>query len=304
MKHIFFILLATIGLISCGNTAQNAQNEANANTQNPIMPIVFVGENTEVVLTDYLPALTEEDEVVFSTEPSYQVSNVTAESITLNGDHTLSILSVDVPAKGLHYDIPIVPQSQYEVGLATKSFSDSTITISVLNNYEHLQFRVLWQDTRAKECVEYEQYGTEATITIEPAWRESKGRSFVRVYAYADGKHLNDLLIPMQDGKVVYRSLSPEDGWAFLHDSRSVTLADVRTADVFAESHLPGSVNLPIAELNPSSSSKLGKRNKTILVYCQSGTRSKQATKALYAYGFTDVYDIGGMAVFYKHKPE
>lgn len=107
-----------------------------------------------------------------------------------------------------------------------------------------------------------------------------------------------------KDGKVVYRSLSPEDGWAFLHDSRSVTLADVRTADEFAESHLPGSVNLPIAELSPSSSSKLGKRNKTILVYCQSGTRSKQATKALYAYGFTDVYDIGGMAVFYKHKPE
>ena len=119
MKHIFFILLATIGLISCGNNAQNAQNEANANTQNPIMPIVFVGENTEVVLTDYLPALTEEDEVVFSTEPSYQVSNVTAQGFTLNGDHTLSILSVDVPAKGLHYDIPIVPQSQYEVGLAT-----------------------------------------------------------------------------------------------------------------------------------------------------------------------------------------
>ena len=203
MKHIFLILLATIGLISCGNKTQNAQNEANANTQNPIMPIVFVGENTEVILTDYLPALTAEDQVVFTTEPSYQVSNITAESITLNGDYTLSVLSVDVPNKGLHYDIPIVPQSQYEVGLATKSFSDSTLTISVLNEYEHLQFRVLWQDARAKEYVEYEQYGSEATITIEPTWRESKGRSFIRVYAYADGKHLNDLLIPMQDGKVV-----------------------------------------------------------------------------------------------------
>ena len=203
MKHILFILLATIGLISCGNNAQNAHNEANANTQNPIMPIVFVGENTEVILTDYLPALTEEDEVVFSTEPSYQVTNVTAEGFTLNGDHTLSVLTVEVPAKGLHYDIPIVPQSPYEVGLTTKSFSDSTITIGVLNQYEHLQFRIFWQDARAKEYINYEQYGTEATITIEPAWRESKGRSFVRVYAYADGKHLNDLLIPMQDGKVI-----------------------------------------------------------------------------------------------------
>ena len=202
MKHILLILMATIGLVSCCNQSHNAE-EANANTQNPIMPIVFVGENTEVMLTDYLPALTAEDEVVFTTEPSYQVSNVTTEGFTLNGDHTLSILSVDVPAKGLHYDIPIVPQSQYEVGLVTQSFSDSTITIGVLNKYEHLQFRVLWQDTRAKEYVQYGQYDDNAVITIEPAWRESKGRSFIRVYAYADGKYLNDLLIPMQDGKVV-----------------------------------------------------------------------------------------------------
>ena len=203
MKHILFILVATIGLASCCNQSRCAQQEANANTQNPIMPITFVGENTEVILTDYLPALSAEDEVVFTTEPSYQVSNVTAEGFTLNGDHTLSVLGVDVPAKGLHYDIPIVPQSQYEVGLVTKSFSDSTITLAVLNEYEHLQFRVFWQDTRAKELVEYGQYDTEAIIAIEPAWRESKGRSFIRVYAYADGKHLNDLLIPMQDGKVV-----------------------------------------------------------------------------------------------------
>lgn len=203
MKHILFILVATIGLASCCNQSRCAQQEANANTQNPIMPITFVGENTEVILTDYLPALGAEDEVVFTTEPSYQVSNVTAEGFTLNGDHTLSVLGVDVPAKGLHYDIPIVPQSQYEVGLVTKSFSDSTITLAVLNEYEHLQFRVFWQDTRAKELVEYGQYDTEAIIAIEPAWRESKGRSFIRVYAYADGKHLNDLLIPMQDGKVV-----------------------------------------------------------------------------------------------------
>lgn len=108
----------------------------------------------------------------------------------------------------------------------------------------------------------------------------------------------------VKDGKVVYRSLSPEDGWAMLNSNRNITLADVRTADEFNETHLPGSVNLPIGELNPATSSKFGKRGKTIFVYCQSGTRSKQATKSLYAYGFTDVYDIGGMAAFYKRKPQ
>ena len=204
MKHTLLIIIAALGLISCSTTAkQAAQPEANANTQNPIMPITYVGENTEVILTDYLPALEAEDQVVLSTEPSYQVTNANAEGFTLNGDHTLSVLSVDVPNKGLHYDIPIVPQSKYEVGLTTKSFTDSTITLGVLNEYEHLQFRVFWQDTRAKEYVEYGQYDPQAIITIEPAWRESKGRSFIRVYAYGDGKHLNDILIPLQDGKVI-----------------------------------------------------------------------------------------------------
>ncbi len=204
MKHTLLTILAAMTLISCSTTAtQTPQPEANANTQNPIMPIVFTGEDTHVVLTDYLPALEADDQVLLSTEPSYQVINANAEGFTLNGDHTLSVLSVDVPNKGLHYDIPIVPQSQYEVGLTTKSFTDSTITLGVLNEYEHLQFRIFWQDTRAKEYVSYGQYEPEAVITIEKAWRESKGRSFIRVYAYGDGKHLNDILIPLQDGKVV-----------------------------------------------------------------------------------------------------
>ena len=204
MKHTLLTIIAALGLISCSTTAtQTPQSEVNANTQNPIMPIIFGGEHTHVTLTDYLPALEAEDQVLISTEPSYQVTNATADGFTLDGDHTLSVLSVDVPNKGLHYDIPIVPQSKYEVGLSTKSFTDSTITLNVLNEYEHLQFRVFWQDTRATEYVEYGQYDPQAIITIEPAWRESKGRSFIRVYAYGDGKHLNDILIPLQDGKVV-----------------------------------------------------------------------------------------------------
>ncbi len=108
----------------------------------------------------------------------------------------------------------------------------------------------------------------------------------------------------IKDGKVIYRSLSPADGWAMLNDARNVTLADVRTPEEYNESHLPNSINLSVMDLNASTSSKLGKRSKTILVYCQSGTRSKNAVKLLYRYGFTDVYDIGGMALFYKNKPQ
>ena len=200
MKKILLSILVASSLMACCNCACG---DRNANTQNPIMPIVYNGGEQVIYLTDYLPQVSNFDNLVFTTEPSYQVLSAENGLLTLVGDLTLSILSATDKESGIQYDIPVTPQSNYEVGLVTKSFTDSTITIGVLNDYEHLQFRVLWQDTRATEYINYEQYGTEATLTIEPAWRESKGRSFIRVYAMGDGKRLNDLLIPLENGKVV-----------------------------------------------------------------------------------------------------
>ena len=206
MKRIVLSIMVAVGLIACNTTEKVAVVDRNADTQNPIMPIMFNGGNDftqTIYLTDYLPQVTCFDSLVFTTEPSYQVLKVEEGQLTLTGDYTLSILNVKDLNTGITYDIPIIPQSKYEVGLVTKSFTDSTITIGVLNEYEHLQFRVLWQDTRAKEYISYGQYDPEATITIEKAWRESKGRSFIRVYALGDGKNLNDLLIPLENGKVL-----------------------------------------------------------------------------------------------------
>ena len=200
MKKILLSILVASSLMACCNCACG---DRNANTQNPIMPIVYNGGEQVIYLTDYLPQVSNFDNLVFTTEPSYQVLSAENGLLTLVGDLTLSVLSATDKESGIQYDIPVTPQSNYEVGLVTKSFTDSTITIGVLNDYEHLQFRVLWQDTRATEYINYEQYGTEAPLTIEPAWRESNGRSFIRVYAMGDGKRLNDLLIPLENGKVV-----------------------------------------------------------------------------------------------------
>ena len=208
MKKIVLLFAAALGLVACGAPEKQAVVERNANTQNPIMPIAYTNSSAkgqEIYLTDYLPQVNNWDSLNFSTEPSYQVLDVDVENgiLTLIGDQTLSVLSVEDLTTGIHYDIPIIAVSNYEVGLVTKSFTDSTITIGVLNEYEHLQFRIFWQNKQADEFVEYTQYGEEAIITIEQEWRNSTGRSFVRVYAMGDGKQLNDILIPLENGKVV-----------------------------------------------------------------------------------------------------
>ena len=206
MKKIFLSIMVAASLVACSTTSTQQTVDRNADTQNPIMPIMYGNGNelTETIyLTDYLPQVTNYESLTFTTEPSYQVLSVGDGKLELMGDNTLSILRATDLTTGIAYDIPILPYSNYEVGLVTKSFTDSTITIGVLNEYEHLQFRVLWQNSRATEGVEYGQYDTEATITIEKAWRESQGRTFIRVYALGDGKNLNDLLIPLENGKVV-----------------------------------------------------------------------------------------------------
>ena len=203
MRKIILSVMFAASLVACCNKECDQRNAA---TQNPIMPIHYVGSyngTDTIYLTDYLPQVSNFDSLTITTEPSYQVLGVENGLLTLTGDQTLSILTAKDLTTGITYDIPIVPSSSYEVGLVTKAFTDSTISIGVLNAYEHLQFRVLWQDTRATEFVTYEQYGSEAIISIEKAWRESQGRSFIRVYALGDGKNLNDLLIPLENGKVV-----------------------------------------------------------------------------------------------------
>ena len=203
MRKIILSVMFAASLVACCNKECDQRNAA---TQNPIMPIHYVGSyngTDTIYLTDYLPQVSNFDSLTITTEPSYQVLGVENGLLTLTGDQTLSILTAKDLTTGITYDIPIVPSSSYEVGLVTKAFTDSTISIGVLNAYEHLQFRVLWQDTRATEFVAYEQYGSEAIISIEKAWRESQGRSFIRVYALGDGKNLNDLLIPLENGKVL-----------------------------------------------------------------------------------------------------
>jgi hypothetical protein len=85
--------------------------------------------------------------------------------------------------------------------MVTKGYSCCAVSVELLQSYNDVQWLVLWQNQKATTDVLVE--GNIATISIEQAWKESKGRSFIRVYAYADGKKLNDLLIPMENGEVL-----------------------------------------------------------------------------------------------------
>ena len=68
-------------------------------------------------------------------------------------------------------------------------------------------------------------------------------------------------------------------------------IVDVRTLDEYESGHLKGAVNVPVSEIKNIDISK----DKKIVVYCRSGSRSNTAAKELIELGYEKVYDMGGI---------
>ena len=69
-------------------------------------------------------------------------------------------------------------------------------------------------------------------------------------------------------------------------------LLDVRSPQEYKEGHLNGAINIPLYELERCCSCNLKEKNKTIIVYCQSGIRSKKAIKILRKNEFNNLYHL------------
>lgn len=77
------------------------------------------------------------------------------------------------------------------------------------------------------------------------------------------------------------------------NDANSI-LIDVRSPQEYKENHLENSVNIPLYDLSKNIEKIYPDKNKTIIVYCQSGNRSKKAIEILHKQGYENVYNIAG----------
>jgi rhodanese-related sulfurtransferase len=71
-------------------------------------------------------------------------------------------------------------------------------------------------------------------------------------------------------------------------------LVDVRSPAEFAAGHLPGAVNVPVAEA-ARQLGELEPRDRPIVVYCHTGARAARAAHALRSAGFSSVHNLGAM---------
>lgn len=76
-------------------------------------------------------------------------------------------------------------------------------------------------------------------------------------------------------------------------------IIDVRTAEEYAEDHLPTAVNIPVQEVSTrlAEVASLVSNDKTrpIVLYCSAGSRSAKAKAQLEAAGYSHVVNGGGL---------
>ena len=69
-------------------------------------------------------------------------------------------------------------------------------------------------------------------------------------------------------------------------------VVDVRTQVEWDRGHFPGAIHIPLADITESTARAHLDQMDTILVYCNSGTRARQAAMKLRDLGYPSVYYV------------
>ena len=79
-----------------------------------------------------------------------------------------------------------------------------------------------------------------------------------------------------------------------LKSNNKPVVIDVRTADEFAEGHVPGAINIPHIDMEKRMSEITNLKDQMIVLYCRSGKRAGVAKGILVAGGFSKLDHLDG----------
>ena len=94
--------------------------------------------------------------------------------------------------------------------------------------------------------------------------------------------------------KAAYQKISAEEAYEMMA-SQKVLVVDVRTWEEYDGEHIENAVLVPNESIGSEMPEALPDKESTLLVYCRSGRRSKDAAEKLLALGYQSVYDFGGV---------
>ncbi len=119
--------------------------------------------------------------------------------------------------------------------------------------------------------------------------------SFILIFTGCQNKEKDMKQNTNEKTQIEYKQISPSEAKERLESEQNIVLLDVRTKEEYVESHIPGSILIPVEMLVSVYEDQLSDKNTTIIVYCRSGRRSAIAAQTLVDLGYKNVYDLGGI---------
>jgi rhodanese-related sulfurtransferase len=98
-----------------------------------------------------------------------------------------------------------------------------------------------------------------------------------------------------------YKTVSPTGAIALLNQDGTLIL-DVREPHEYAKGHIEGARHITLGRLKEKIIELEPHKAKPVIVYCQQGTRSKEACKQLVNEGFGQVYYLEGGIITWQDQ--
>lgn len=92
-----------------------------------------------------------------------------------------------------------------------------------------------------------------------------------------------------------FEFITPQQAQVLIEEDQNVTLLDVRTVEEFKAGHIRGAKLIPLSKLEGNLDKLKKDKQKKIIVYCRSGSRSVAASRILKENGFTPLNVKTGM---------
>jgi len=111
---------------------------------------------------------------------------------------------------------------------------------------------------------------------------------------FSDGQPPSDEPLGTEAPGGEYRKIASEEAKKMI-EAGGVIVVDVRTRVEYDQGHIQEALLIPNETISGAPPAELPQKDATILVYCRSGRRSREAAHKLLALGYTNVHDFGGI---------
>ena len=92
-----------------------------------------------------------------------------------------------------------------------------------------------------------------------------------------------------------YVQITMDEAVQMMKNESNYIILDVRTEAEYNAGHIPNAICIPNETIVEDNIPELPDKEQCILVYCRSGNRSKQASDKLARFGYTNIYEFGGI---------